>query len=133
MTKTGYFRITMKVTTNIDTEIGQRLRQARLSNGLTQQGLAEKIGISFQQIQKYENGTNRVSSSRLLGIASSLGVPITYFFDELGSGDILIEENDLPDRVMRIARLLNELPDGAVKDEIFGLVKAITKAEETDA
>ena len=120
----------MGVTTEIDSEIGRRVRRARLSKGLTQQGLAEKMGISFQQQQKYENGTNRVSSSRLLGIASSLGVPITYFFDELGSGDVLIEENDLPDRVMRVARLLNKLPDGDVKDEIFDLVKAITKAGE---
>ena len=121
----------MRVITEIDTEIGRRVRRARLSKGLTQQGLAEKIGISFQQVQKYENGSNRVSSSRLLGISGVLGVPITYFFDELGSGDVLIEENDLPDRVMRIARLLNRLPDGEVKDEIFGLVKAISKAGET--
>jgi len=121
----------MGVTTKIDTEIGRRLRRVRLSKDLTQKELSEEIGISFQQIQKYENGTNRVSSTRLLGIANSLGVSITYFFDELGSSDkVVLEENNLPYRVMRVARLLNKLPDGVVKDDIFGLVKAITKAGE---
>jgi len=124
-----------KVTTNIDTEIGRRLRQARLANNLTQSGLANLIGISFQQVQKYENGTNRVSTSRVWEIANVLKIPVTYFFEHLEQIDIskgakFDEENTLPDRVMRIARLLNELPDGVVKDEIFGLVKAITKAGE---
>ncbi len=118
----------MGVTSDLDIEIGQRLRRARLSKGLTQQGLAEKIGISFQQVQKYENGSNRVSSSRLLGIVGSLGIPITYFFDELGADDATIEENELPDRVMRVAHMLNDMPDGDVKDHVFHLIKSLTKS-----
>ncbi len=122
----------MKVTMNIDTEIGKRLRQARLSKGLTQQGLAEKIGISFQQVQKYENGINRVSSSRLLVIANVLNIPITYFFDDLGTiepKDVVLDDS-LTDSVMRVARLLNGIPDGDVKDSVFALIKTITRAEE---
>ncbi len=117
----------MGVTSELDIEIGQRLRRARLSKGLTQQGLAEQIGISFQQVQKYENGSNRVSSSRLLGIVGKLGIPITYFFDELGGDDFVPEENELPDRVMRVARMLNDMPDGDVKDHIFLLIKSLNK------
>ena len=116
------------VTSELDIEIGQRLRKARLSNGLTQQGLAEKIGISFQQVQKYENGSNRISSSRLLGVSGELGIPITYFFDELGGGDSSPDESELPDRVMRVARMLNDMPDGEVKDHIFLLIKSLRKA-----
>ena len=118
----------MGVTSELDIEIGQRLRKARLSKGLTQQGLAEKIGISFQQVQKYENGSNRISSSRLLGVSGELGIPITYFFDELGGGDSSPDESELPDRVMRVARMLNDMPDGEVKDHIFLLIKSLRKA-----
>jgi len=117
----------MGVASELDGEIGQRLRRARLSKGLTQQGLAEKIGISFQQVQKYENGSNRISSSRLLGIVGSLGIPITYFFDELGGQDFVPDESELPDRVMRVARMLNDMPDGDVKDQIFLLIKSLRK------
>jgi len=120
----------MKVTTHVDIEIGRRLRQARLSKGLTLKQAAQKINISYQQWQKYENGSNRVSLSKLWVIVNTLDIPITYFFDELDDDTPVIEENDLPDKVMRIAQMLNKLPDGEVKDEIFDLVKAITKAGE---
>ena len=73
----------MGVTSNLDAEIGRRLRQARLAENLTQDGLAQRLGISFQQVQKYENGANRVSSSRLWAIGNALGVPVTYFFEGL--------------------------------------------------
>ena len=123
----------MGVTNNLDAEIGRRLRQARLVENLTQDGLAQRLGISFQQVQKYENGTNRVSSSRLWAIANSLGIPITYFFEDLEQTDIspgvpLDDENSLPDRTIRVARMLNEMPDGDVKDKVFGLIKAFSKA-----
>ena len=122
----------MRVTNHLDTEIGRRLRQARLVENLTQDGLAQKLGISFQQVQKYENGTNRVSSSRLWAIARVLGLPITYFYEGLDDSHIkeaLPEaENALPDRTIRVARMLDEMPDGDVKDKVFGLIKAFSKA-----
>jgi len=117
----------MRVTTNLDTEIGQRLRRARLAKGLTQTGLADKIGVSFQQVQKYENGSNRVSSSRLVGITNTLGVPVTYFYDELGDDVCDADESELPDSVMRVARMLNEMPEGDIKDKIFLLIKAFAR------
>ena len=124
-----------KVTTNIDSEIGRRLRQARLAENLTQDGLAQRIGISFQQVQKYENGTNRVSASRLWAIANALNLPVTYFYEELEQTDITVgarfdDENTLPDRTIRVARMLNDMTDGDVKDNNFALIKAITRAEE---
>lgn len=123
----------MGVTNNLDSEIGRRLRQARLAENLTQDGLAQRLGISFQQVQKYENGTNRVSSSRLWAIGNALNIPVTYFFEELEQTDTTAgasfdDENTLPDRTIRVARMLNEMPDGDVKDKVFGLIKAFSKA-----
>ena len=65
----------------VDEHVGKRLRQRRWLVGMTQQQLAEHVGIKFQQIQKYETGANRVSASRLWDIASTLDVSINFFFD----------------------------------------------------
>lgn len=64
----------------VDVHVGKRIRHRRWLVGMTQQQLAEKVGIKFQQIQKYETGANRVSASRLWDIASSLEVQISQFF-----------------------------------------------------
>jgi transcriptional regulator with XRE-family HTH domain len=65
----------------MDREIGLRIRAQRLATGLSQTELAEVLGITFQQVQKYEKGMNRVSPGRLAKIAEKLGVPITFFYD----------------------------------------------------
>lgn len=65
----------------VDVHVGQRIRQRRWLTGMTQQRLAELVGIKFQQIQKYETGANRVSASRLWDIADALGVEIAFFFE----------------------------------------------------
>ena len=67
----------------VDVHVGKRIRHRRWIVGTTQQQLAEKVGIKFQQIQKYETGMNRVSASRLWDIATALGVEISFFFDGL--------------------------------------------------
>ena len=67
----------------IDLHVGKRLRRRRRLLGLTQQQLAESIGIRFQQIQKYECGANRVTASRLYELSVSLNVPVGYFFEGL--------------------------------------------------
>lgn len=67
----------------VDIHVGKRVRQRRWLAGMTQQTLAELVGIKFQQIQKYETGTNRVSASRLWDIADALGVKVAYFFEGL--------------------------------------------------
>ena len=65
----------------VDQHVGQRIRQRRWQLGMTQTQLAQSVGIRFQQIQKYETGANRVSASRLWGIAEALDVPVSHFFD----------------------------------------------------
>lgn len=66
-----------------DALIGRRLRRRRWMLGLTQTQVAEKVGIKFQQIQKYESGQNRISASRLWDLAVALDAPVSYFFEDL--------------------------------------------------
>ena len=68
---------------SIDAHIGSRLRLRRLMRGISQESLGELLSVTFQQVQKYEKGTNRVSASRLYEMAQILDVPIDYFFDGL--------------------------------------------------
>ena len=67
----------------VDVHVGKRVRHRRWLIGMTQQQLAEQVGIKFQQIQKYETGANRVSASRLWDIAEALDVPVYFFFEGL--------------------------------------------------
>jgi len=66
----------------IDVEVGARIRARRVMSGMSQSSLAEGLGITFQQAQKYEKGSNRIGSSRLQTIANILGVPVAYFFEQ---------------------------------------------------
>ena len=65
----------------VDLHVGKRIRQRRWLVGMTQQQLAEQVGIKFQQIQKYETGANRVSASRLWDISEAMDVPVNFFFE----------------------------------------------------
>lgn len=71
----------------VDTHVGNVIRQRRREIAMTQQQLAEQVGIKFQQIQKYETGVNRVSASRLWEISQALSVPIDHFFKDYVSKD----------------------------------------------
>lgn len=79
----GFARANSSPPHPIDVSVGCQLRQARKSRGLSQAALGEAIGISFQQVQKYERGYNRVSASKLAEAALFLEVPIQYFFAEI--------------------------------------------------
>lgn len=102
----------------VDIHVGKRIRAQRKLQGLTQSWLANKIGISFQQLQKYETAANRVSPSRLFGIADALGVPPTHFFEGFGKEtarkdaartkdelELLINYRAMPKRVRKTIRL----------------------------
>jgi transcriptional regulator with XRE-family HTH domain len=74
--------MTKRSATKMDKVVGRNIRTCRVARGLSQTDLANKLGITFQQIQKYEKGVNRVGSGRLFQIGSILGVPVTSFFEE---------------------------------------------------
>src|SRR5919107_1734681 len=84
----------------LDQEVGARIRFQRLSVGMSQEKLADLLGITFQQIQKYEKGANRIGAGRLLEISRALGVPITFFYEDHrgASGD----ESEEPPALQRL-------------------------------
>ena len=78
----------------VDLHVGKRIRHRRWIVGITQQQLAEKVGVKFQQIQKYESGANRVSASRLWDISETLAVSINFFFEGIEKSE---EKSDFGD------------------------------------
>ncbi len=87
------------MTNEIDKHLGKRLRMRRRSLGLTQQQIAEAVGVRFQQIQKYECGANRISAARLWLLAKALQAPVGVFFDDMAEdAEAGAAEDDEPGR-----------------------------------
>lgn len=84
----------------VDVHVGKRIRHRRWLVGMTQQQLAERVGIKFQQIQKYETGANRVSASRLWDIADALDVPVSFFFEGIEAEHAGAAQASVPADVM---------------------------------
>lgn len=114
----------------VDAHVGKRIRHRRWMIGVTQQQLAEKVGIKFQQIQKYETGMNRVSASRLWDIADSLGVTISFFFEGLAEGaqtanagaDMMADKEAL-----ELVRSYYAIPE-AQRRRLFDLARVLSEA-----
>lgn len=87
----------------VDVHVGRRLRLKRTLAGLSQTDLAGAVGLTFQQIQKYEKGANRISAGRLVQFAGALGVPVSFFFDG-GDGDAPLAEVEHERQLMMLAR-----------------------------
>ncbi len=85
----------------VDVHVGKRIRHRRWLVGMTQQQLAEKVGIKFQQIQKYETGMNRVSASRLWDIASALSITVSFFFEGLDEAEASEAFSDVPNDILK--------------------------------
>jgi transcriptional regulator with XRE-family HTH domain len=116
----------------IDVHVGKRIRMRRLFLGMNQETLANALGLTFQQVQKYEGGANRVSASRLSAMADILAVPIAFFFGDLQTGDTdqSPEEQEARERMERpetieLIRLYYAIPDPAVRQQFLDMVKAV--------
>ena len=72
----------------IDVHVGSRVRLRRMLIGMSQEKLGEQLGLTFQQVQKYEKGSNRIGASRLYQIAQILGVPVQFFYDDMGTTSV---------------------------------------------
>lgn len=96
---------------DIDRHVGRRIRERRCSLHVTQQELGDRVGVKFQQIQKYEKGANRVSASRLLLIAEVLDVPVGWFFEGLDSATPKQAREAFVGRDIRLATNINHLSD----------------------
>lgn len=88
--------MTRKLPNPVDVHVGARVRMRRMLIGMSQEKLGESLGLTFQQVQKYERGVDRVGAGRLYEVATALQVPVTYFFEELGGGPPVPEDPGPP-------------------------------------
>lgn len=109
-----------------DVHVGRRVREARATKSMSQEQLGNILGVSFQQVQKYEKGTNRIGSSRLWDIARALDVPVSYFFEGIEEGS----ENDRPlaRRTIEMAKRIDSIADSSVRNQVLNLIKACSKS-----
>ncbi len=117
----------------VDVLVGKRIRMRRLQKSLSQSDLANALRLTFQQVQKYEKGTNRVSCSRLYEIAHALDVPITYFFEEQeGSLEArAAEQLDARDLKagMRLVAAFGKVEDDNTRRKILDLIDSVVASQ----
>jgi transcriptional regulator with XRE-family HTH domain len=115
----------------IDAHVGARLRYRRMTIGMSQEALGERLGVTFQQIQKYEKGLNRIGAGRLYQIARILGVPISFFFDDLPNGGDAGGEVASPmaflssPEGLQLNLAFAQIPDAATRRKVVDLVRAL--------
>ncbi|SFM95121.1 helix-turn-helix domain-containing protein [Methylobacterium pseudosasicola] len=115
-----------KLVTDADRTIGSRIATLRAAQGLSQTVLGQAIGVSFQQVQKYEKGRNRIGAGRLQAIADLLHVPVeTFFSGQSGSVDGAAPAPTFFDdpKVMELVMAFTSIPDEATRDSILSIVK----------
>lgn len=139
----------------VDVHVGSRTRQRRTLLGMSQTKLAVAVGLTFQQIQKYESGFNRIAASRLFEFAKVLDVPVSYFFDEMpskartgrlisghrrkgGSGEggvPFIEEKDPMTKreTLELVRAYYKIRENRIRKRVFDMVKAMGGTRATEA
>ena len=120
--------------TSIDQHVGARLRLRRSLLDMSQSELGEKLGVTFQQVQKYERGTNRIGASRLFHVAKVMEVPVAYFFeglDESGSSELKGEDSDTlydfiasPDG-LALASAFSAIKDQTVRRRVIDLLRSL--------
>lgn len=117
----------------VDVHVGKRVRHRRWMVGMTQQQLAERVGIKFQQIQKYETGMNRISASRLWDISAALGVPVAFFFEGLGDSGDEPQHSSLPGDILadkealELVRSYYAIPE-TQRRRLFDLARVLSDA-----
>lgn len=129
----------------IDIHVGSRIRLRRTMLGMSQEKLGEALGITFQQIQKYEKGTNRVGASRLQNISTILNVPVSFFFEDApgdpSTGQPGMAEANSSNYVvdflsssegLQLNRAFIKIADPKVRRKLVDLVKSLASDAETD-
>ncbi len=138
----------------VDTHVGARMRQRRALLGMSQTRLGDAVGLTFQQIQKYERGSNRIGSSRLYEFAKILDVPVSYFFDEMPAnalagrpmsgrgrrgfgetGTPFEQEKDplIKRETLELVRAYYKIRETRVRKRLFEMVKAVGAASHAEA
>jgi transcriptional regulator with XRE-family HTH domain len=116
---------------DIDQMVSLRIRQRRIMLGLTQQQMAELIGVTYQQAHKYETGINRISAGRLFQIAQALGVGIAYFYEDVepGRGDAgnVVELMPQQRMLLELARNFSSIPSKKHQEALCSLARALSE------
>lgn len=133
----------------VDVHVGGRVRLRRTLLGLSQEKLGEAVGLTFQQIQKYERGANRIGASRLFEFSRILEVPVSFFFDDMPDGrsamdgraalgladqsQAPLDQDPLTRReTLELVRAYYRIGDPAVRRRLFELTKSLGSAEESE-
>src|SRR5712691_3129871 len=121
----------------VDVHVGARVRTRRLLIGMNQETLARALGLTFQQVQKYEGGANRVSASRLSQIAEILGVPISHFFSDLDpdGAEPSAHDREARERLQRpetieLIRAYYAIADQRMRHQFLEMVKTAAQSHE---
>jgi transcriptional regulator with XRE-family HTH domain len=130
----------------VDVHVGSRVRLRRTLMGLSQEKLGEAVGLTFQQIQKYERGSNRIGASRLHEFSQILNVPVSFFFEggaddraapsrvrSGGNGKRKMSDEDFLQKreTLELVRAYYRVPDHLIRKKIFEMVKALAKRAGT--
>jgi transcriptional regulator with XRE-family HTH domain len=125
-------------TSEVDRFVGERIRLYRSMVGMSQQKLAENLGVTFQQLQKYERGENRIGAGRLLTVATVLGIPITFLLDEEGFSQrhgsehsMAVGALDTARDAYAIGRAFSQITDPEIRRTITTLVQSLARQSET--
>lgn len=128
-----------KIPNPIDRHVGSRVRMRRMLAGVSQEKLGEALGLTFQQVQKYEKGANRISASRLQQIAKMLDVPVSFFFEGAPSGDMpsgsfsdaasttYISDFLATSEGVQLTKAFVRIKNGQVRRRVIDLVEAIAE------
>ncbi|HVJ52486.1 MAG TPA: helix-turn-helix transcriptional regulator [Aliidongia sp.] len=112
-------------TQDIDRHVGARIRERRIMLGLTQQQLADLIGVTYQQAHKYERGINRISAGRLFEIARVLTVPVSEFFDGLEAGETERSNTPRERMCLELARNFSQIENERHQEALSQLARAL--------
>ncbi len=133
----------------VDVHVGGRVRLRRTLLGLSQEKLGEAVGLTFQQIQKYERGANRIGASRLFEFSRILDVPVSFFFDDMpdepteADGSLALGASDHPQppleqdpltrrETLELVRAYYRITDPQVRRRLFELTKSLGNSEESE-
>jgi transcriptional regulator with XRE-family HTH domain len=116
---------------DIDRHVGARMRERRILLGLTQQQIAELIGVTYQQAHKYEKGINRMAAGRLYRIAQALGVEVGYFFEGLQTAGRLVPSPQQR-MLLELARNYLNIPAREHREAIVALTRALAEGANAD-
>jgi transcriptional regulator with XRE-family HTH domain len=115
---------------DVDRYVGARMRERRIMLGLTQQQMAELIGVTYQQAHKYEKGINRIAAGRLFTIAQALGVDVGYFFDGM-DGDRTFRPTPQQRMLLELARNFIGMPSRKHQEALCNLARALSNPDLT--